>query len=63
MKDYKQVIIKMNDEEVATRVKHENYVLNTEVVSPSSYEEAILQQHTDIDALLIAVVVLFGCLS
>ena len=34
-----------------TKVKHENYVLLA-AVKPTSYEEAMLDQHSDIDALL-----------
>ena len=53
--DYTHIIVRKNNktnEEVRTRVRHENYVLKTEISNPVSYEEAMLVQHLDIDALL-----------
>jgi hypothetical protein len=51
--EYVHVIVKNSKKgEIATKVKHENYVLETELIAPSNYEEAMLQQHSDIDALL-----------
>jgi hypothetical protein len=39
-------------QEIQTKVQHENYILHTELKPPTSYEDAMLQQHTDINELL-----------
>jgi hypothetical protein len=55
-KEFVYVIVRKKEgslpHEVATKVRHENYVLLTEINEPANYEEAIFQQHADIDALL-----------
>ena len=38
--------------EKCTKVRHENYVLRTAIRNPTNYEEAAVQQHADIDAML-----------
>jgi hypothetical protein len=38
--------------EVHSKVKHENYLLWTELKDASNYEEAMVLQHSDIDHLL-----------
>jgi hypothetical protein len=38
--------------EKKTRVVHENYMLITEVKKPTTYEEAVMAEHSDIDALM-----------
>jgi hypothetical protein len=38
--------------EKATRVLHENYVLRTELKAPTSYEEAMMDQLSDVDLLM-----------
>ena len=39
-------------QEKATKVLHENYVLQTELKKPTDYEEAIFDQLSDIDILM-----------
>ena len=48
------VIVKKGnqEQEIQTKVKHENYILNTELKVPTTYEEATIQQHADINELL-----------
>ena len=53
---YAPVIVKMKRSkggaELATMVKHENYVLLADLGNPKNYEEAIMIQHPDIYQLL-----------
>ena len=49
---YTPVILKYRGKEKTTKVKHENYVLVTEIKDAVNYEEAMIQQHSDIEDLL-----------
>jgi hypothetical protein len=54
-REFVHVIIRKGKDaetDIKTKVKHENYVLETEIQAPSNYEEAMFQQNSDIDALL-----------
>ena len=48
---YVIIVIKPNEEEIATRLHHESIRVGEEA-PPASYEEAVLQQHCDIEELL-----------
>jgi hypothetical protein len=55
--DYTYVIVNKKDKdgkswEMSTKVKHENYLLFTELNQPANYEEAMVDQCDDIDKLL-----------
>ena len=50
------VVLKKSKEEKFTKIKHENYVLLTAVKDATNYEEAMMQQHVDIDEMLTKVV-------
>jgi hypothetical protein len=49
---YTPVIVRHRSKEKVTKCKHENYVLVTEVKDPVNYEEAMMQQHPDMEDLL-----------
>lgn len=55
--EYTYVIVNKKDkngkiQEMSTKVKHENYLLFTELKQPANYEEAMVDQCDDIDKLL-----------
>jgi hypothetical protein len=49
---YVIVVLKKTKKELLTRVKQENYVLLADIKVPINYEEAMVQQHPDIEQML-----------